>query len=63
MGLKEAEGLYYQIIIRAVPRVPPGWGSEEREKKSYCVENQVVVTALVDSKSVTDPHSLPFIYL
>lgn len=32
-------------------------------KKSYCVENQVVVTVLVDPNSVTDPHSLPFIYL
>lgn len=24
-GLKEAEGLFHQIIIRAVPWVPPGW--------------------------------------
>lgn len=42
---------------------PSRLGEWRKEKKSYCVENQVVVTALVDSKSVTDPHSLPFIYL
>lgn len=32
------------------------------KKKGYCVENQAVVTVLVDPNSVTDPHSLPFIY-
>lgn len=30
MGLKEAEGLFHQIIIRAVPWVPAGWGIEKK---------------------------------
>lgn len=47
MGLKEAGGVFHQIITRPVPGV----------KKGYCVENQAAVT-----DSVTDPHSLPFIY-
>lgn len=32
-------------------------------KKGYCAENQVVVTVLVDPNSVTDLHSVHFIYL
>lgn len=61
-GLKRGRGVISSNHNKGRALGPSGlaeWG----EKKSYCVENQVVVTVLVDSNSVTDPHGLPFIYL
>ena len=61
MGFKEAEGLFHQIIIRAVPWVPPGWKS--KTKKGHCAENQVVVTVLVGPNSVTDPQFASYLFM
>lgn len=58
MGLKEAEGLFHQIIIRVVPRVPPGW-----KKGLLCGKSSRCHCTCLVQNSVTDPHSLPFIYL
>lgn len=33
MGFKEAEGLFHQIIIRAVPWVPQAWKSKATARK------------------------------
>lgn len=62
-GLKGGRGVISSNHNKGRALGPSRLGEWRKKKKGYCVENQVVVTVLVDPNSVTDPHSLPFIYL